>query len=107
MSLKSLDKTTGSVVPPNLLPSNCAEDKNQTYEFCEQPVIGLLQMTADNIDILTETLDGKNTFHGTQMVDFAHGGRPAEDNLATIPILKVKKLQVPDEQQQLFPHNLG
>jgi hypothetical protein len=35
-----------------------------------------IQIAADNIDILEETLDGKQTFHATQMVAFQRGPPP-------------------------------
>ena len=47
--LTSLDPDTGTIVPPNLNPGN------------------FIHFSADNIDILDETLDGKNTFHATQI----------------------------------------
>ena len=47
--LVSLDEETGAAIPPNLV----------TGKF--------VMFSADNIDILDETLDGKNTFHATQV----------------------------------------
>ena len=47
--LSSLDPDTGTVAPPNLNRGN------------------FIHFSADNIDILDETLDGKNTFHATQI----------------------------------------
>ena len=47
--LRSTDESTGAVVPPNLVP-----DK-------------FVHFALDNIDILDESLDGKNTFHATQV----------------------------------------
>jgi len=58
--LKSLDPETGSVMPPNLLPGK------------------FVHFSADNIDILDETMDGKNTFHATQIATWQRG---AESNL--------------------------
>ena len=46
--LKSLDPETGSVMPPNLFPGK------------------FVHFSADNIDILDEIMDDKNTFHATQ-----------------------------------------
>jgi hypothetical protein len=48
-TLESLDSDSCAVIPPGLDKSN------------------FIYVTADNIDILDETLDGKNTFHATQM----------------------------------------
>jgi len=54
-TLTTLDGETGAVIPPNMV------------EF--HPLY-----TCDNIDILDETLDGKNTFHATQMAAWQRGG---------------------------------
>ena len=40
-----MDPATGAIIPPNMVAN---------------------QNTADNIDILDESLDGKNTFHATK-----------------------------------------
>ena len=48
-TVQSLDQASGAVIPPNLKPGK------------------FIHFTADNIDILDQTLDGKNTFHATQM----------------------------------------
>ena len=48
-TLSTMDVSTGSVLPSNI--------KNDTFVY----------YTADNIDILDETLDGKNTFHATRL----------------------------------------
>jgi hypothetical protein len=53
--LESLDVNTGCFVPHNL------KDKVFTH------------FTADNIDINDSTLDGKNTFHATQMAAWQRG----------------------------------
>ena len=52
---ESLDPATGAIIPPNLEANN------------------FIHYTADNIDILDETLDGKNTFHATQMAVWQRG----------------------------------
>ena len=54
-SLESLDVNTGCFVPLNL------KDKVFTH------------FTADNIDINDSTLDGKYTFHATQMAAWQRG----------------------------------
>ncbi|KAJ8886123.1 hypothetical protein PR048_012332 [Dryococelus australis] len=54
-TLKTLDQTTGAVIPPNIVMNK------------------FIHCTCDNIDILDETLDRKNTFHGTQMAAFQRG----------------------------------
>ena len=48
-TLKSIDKDTGAVVPPSLVPGR------------------FVHFSADNIDINHSSLGGKNTFHATQM----------------------------------------
>ncbi|KAG1686103.1 hypothetical protein GQR58_008853 [Nymphon striatum] len=48
-TIKSMNPNTGAVIPPNLVPDR------------------FLFYTADNIDIMDETLDEKNTFHATQL----------------------------------------
>ena len=47
-TLKTMDDTNGSVLPPNLIPGKLAH------------------FTADYIDINDSSLDGKCTFHATQ-----------------------------------------
>jgi len=54
-TLKSMDQATGAIIPPNIV-----ADK-------------FIHYTTDNIDILDETLDGKNTFHATQMAVWQRG----------------------------------
>ena len=48
-TLKSVDQATGAIIPPNVVANK------------------FIHYTFDKIDILDETLDGKNTFHATQM----------------------------------------
>ena len=52
------------------------------------------QFAADNIDILEETLDGKETFHAIQMVIYQRGVNEGNQHL---PILQEKTLKVPTE----------
>ena len=54
-TLKSLDPATGAIIPPNLVANK------------------FIQYTCDNIDILNETLDGKNTFPASQMAAWQRG----------------------------------
>ena len=60
-TLKSIDKDTGAVVPPNLVPGR------------------FVQFSADNTDINDSSLDGKNTFHATQMAVWQRG--PPEESI--------------------------
>lgn len=85
LTLSTLDRDTGAVVPPNIMPIQTTEPNNP-----------LLQITADNIDILTKTLDGKNSFHATQMVVFQRGGKTTDEILQSIAIKKnASALRVP------------
>ena len=54
-TLKSLDQATGAIIPPNIVANK------------------FIHYTCDNIDILDKTLDGKNTFHATQMAAWQRG----------------------------------
>lgn len=88
-TLKSLDRSTGAVIPPNLIPS----DPEKTGEVTDR----LVHVTADNIDILNDTLDGKNTFHATQMVAFQRGGATTDDILKEMKPSRVRSLSAPSE----------
>lgn len=82
--LKSLDQETGSVMPPNLLPGR------------------FVHFSADNTDILDETIDGKNTFHTTQIAAWQ---REAESNL-TLANLKPStnhSINVPESMEKIYP----
>lgn len=82
--LKSLDPETGSVMPPNLLHGK------------------FVHFSADNIDILDKTMDGKNTFHSTQIAVWQRG---AESNL-TLENLKPStkhSLSVPESIEKNYP----
>jgi len=59
-TLMTFDRETGAVIPPNIVKNN------------------FIHYTCDNIDILDETLDGKNTFHATQMAAWQRGGTAAK-----------------------------
>ena len=68
-TLKSLDKTTGAVIPRNLVQGK------------------FIHFSADNIDIRDESLDGKNIFSATQMAAYQRGD---ENNKA--PLLRINKM---------------
>ena len=81
LAKRILDKFMGNgnfPVPPNLL-----EGK-------------VLQFAADNIDIIQETLDGKATFHATQMVAFQRG-EPTGRSEQQLPLGKGGLLKIPEE----------
>jgi len=82
--LKSLDPETGSVMPPNLLPGK------------------FVHFSADNINILDETMDDKNTFHATQITAWQRG---AESNLTLESFKPSTKysLSVPESMEKIYP----
>ena len=55
-----------------------------------------LQLAADKIDIIEETLDGKGTFHATQMVAFQRG-EPTSQSEQQVPLGKGGFLKTPEE----------
>lgn len=90
LTLSTLDNETGAVVPPNIR---------------ENPGKSLLQMTVDNIDILTKTLDGKNTFHATQMVVFQRGGKTTDEILqSTHRKKRTSRVHIPEIVNTLPDH---
>ena len=58
------------------------------------------QFSADNIDIIEETLDGQGTFHATQTAAF-QGGKSQETCIPPIALGKERSLTVPDTLHQL------
>ena len=76
-TLQSMDPVTGTIIPPNIV-------ANKFFHY-----------TADNIDILDESLDGKNTFHATQMAAWQRGQTP-DVILATLEPSTNRTLNVPD-----------
>ena len=61
-TLKTPDEDSGAVIPQNITDN------------------AFIHYTADNIDILDETLDGKNTFHATQMAAWHRTGELSDVN---------------------------
>ena len=61
--LQSLDPETGGVMPPTLVPGK------------------FVHFSADNIDILDETMYGKNTFHATQIAAWQRGAETSQEKL--------------------------
>lgn len=92
LTLDSLDTSSGAVTPPNMVTYHNAARK---FLDAETPFVPVLHITADNIDLLTDTIDGKNTFHATQMVVFQRGGESSDESLDSIR-LKKSTLSVPD-----------
>jgi hypothetical protein len=82
--LDSLDPNTGSVIPPNLVQGK------------------FVHFSADNIDILDETMDGKNMFHATQIAAWQRG---AETNtlLENLKPSNKRCLNVPESMNAIYP----
>lgn len=86
-TLEKMDPTTGAVIPPNLVPRR------------------FVHFSVDNIDINDSTLDGKNTFHGTQIAAWQRG--PAPDNLLkNLVPSKQSTLTVPKVLETVTPVNI-
>ena len=75
----------GAVIPKNFVPNKC------------------IHFTADNIDILDESLDGKNTFHATQMAAYQRGVNRNQNALAEIEKSTAEILKVPEILQDIVP----
>ena len=60
-----------------------------------------VQFAADNIDLIEETLDGKGTFHATQMIAIQRSTNTQLQDDDELPIGKAKSLSVPDELHKL------
>ena len=82
----TMNEDNGDVVPPNLVPGR------------------FISYTCDNIDINDADLNGKNTFHATQVAAWQRG--PAQDlNLQNLkPSRKV--LEVPDVMESTLDANV-
>ena len=80
--------TDGSVLPPNLV-----EDR-------------FVHFSSDNIDINDRTLDGKNTFHATQVAAWQRGP-PSKDILNCIKLSTRETLNVPDAMNNIFHANVS
>jgi hypothetical protein len=87
-TLKAIDPATGAVIPPNIVANK------------------FIHYTTDNIDILDETLDGKNTFHATQMAVWQRGQK-ADAELQMLEPSTRHTLIVPDVLENLYPTNIN
>jgi hypothetical protein len=83
-TLNSLDETTGAVIPTNI-------EANKFIHY-----------TCDNIDILDETLDGKNTFHTTQMAAWQRS-QASDESLKDLEPSTKRTLNVPSALEELHP----
>ena len=82
-TLESMDTTSGAVIPENFVPNT------------------FIHFTADNIDILDESLDGKNTFHATQMAAYQRSNNRNQDPLGAVEISAAETLKVPEILQNV------
>ncbi|KAL2095499.1 hypothetical protein ACEWY4_010218 [Coilia grayii] len=83
-TLHAMDMDTGAVVPPNLVPDR------------------FVHFTCDNIDINDSSLDGKNSFHATQVAGWQRGPE-ADMGLSDLRPSAKTTLQVPEIMEQLSP----
>ncbi len=88
VTLSSMDRTTGAVLPINLV-----EDR-------------FVHFTADNIDILDSSLDGKDTFHATQLAAWQRGPGKNENVLQKVKASSRETLVVPPLLNILIPANI-
>ena len=83
-TLTSMGTTIGAATPPNLVPER------------------FVPFTCDNIDINDASLDGKNSFHATQVAAWQRG--PAADmGFKDLTPSKSTTLQVPEVMDELIP----
>ena len=129
-TLGALDENTGAVTPSNFLEKNAsvaqkqnadasnntattlpkkAEDipeENTSEESDLNATKSILHITADNIDILSESLDGKGTFYATQMVAFMRGRFGTGAVLSSLRPSKAQTLQVPQSLNKIYPSKM-
>lgn len=102
VTLDTLDYSTGAVIPSNLIPYP-SKDPQENPEIELLPIVPpFLHITADNIDKITDTLDGKKSFHGTQMVVFQRGAKSTDQVLNTLKMKQKVSLQVPEIMNEIF-----
>ena len=82
-TLASMNNERGAVVPPNL---------NSSI---------FTHFTADNIDINDSSVDGKNTFHATQVAAWQRGPKTAA-HMSNLRPSVITSLDIPDGMQQLW-----
>lgn len=95
LTLDTLDYSTGAVIPTNLVPY---PPENQR----DSDIPPFLHITADNIDKITDTLDGKNSFHATQVVVFQRGAKSTDQVLSSLKLKQKLSLQVPAIMTKIF-----
>lgn len=82
------------------VPSNFVRAPTEPVET----ISSIIHVTADNIDIQMDTLDGEKSFHGTQMVAFQRNSESLE-KVVLSPFERQggRKLRVPAEIKKLLP----
>ncbi|KAK3917998.1 Sialidase [Frankliniella fusca] len=93
-TLETVDTASGVVIPANL-----KQEPGRTS-------LALLHLTADNVDIQLDTLDGKKSFHGTQLVAFQRGARPLDEVLSSITLSRRKSVKIPEAIQTVAKTNV-
>ena len=88
-ALESIDPTSGAVIPGNFVPNT------------------FIHFTADNVDILDESLDGKNTFHATQMAAYQRSNSRNQDQLVSVKMSAAETLNVPEILQNVAPARIS
>lgn len=83
-TLEIMDAETGAVTPPNFVYGRFSH------------------FTCDNIDINDSKLDGKNTFHATQMAGWQRGSE-GDMMLRDLKHSNRESLQVPNVMEEIFP----
>jgi hypothetical protein len=83
-TLEAMDQPTGAVTPPNFA-------HNRFVHF-----------TCDNIDINDSSLDGKQSFHATQVAAWQRGPE-ADIGMQHLKPSQQESIQVPEVMEQLFP----
>ena len=84
-TLESIDPTSGVIIPGNFVPNI------------------FIHFTADNIDILDESLDRKNTFHAIQMAAYQQSNSRNQDQLVSVKMSAAETLKVPEILQNVAP----
>ena len=87
-ALHSMDPATGGICPSNFV----------EHRF--------LHFTADNIDIMDASLDGKDTFHGTQIAAWQRGPSPNCTTLLNLTLSQHDSLKVPGTLTSLIHSNV-
>lgn len=83
-TLEAMDEQSGTAVPSNLVRGR------------------FVHFSTDNIDINDSTLDGKHTFHATQVAAWQRGPAP-DDQLSMVKLSARETLRVPEAINTILP----